>query len=124
MPLPRWFEGNHPLPATPPSGRPGPCSDPSANRDGTSPWLLDSYRSVNALAEATIGLYKTECVRLDGPFRTVDELELATLIWVDWFNTTGLHSSIGCIPPIEFELDDDRQNTSPATAELGELSLR
>ena len=81
----------------------------------------DSYD--NALAESTIGLYKTECVRLDGPFRTVDELELATLIWVDWFNTTRLHSSIGDIPPIEFELDYYRQNTSPAAAELGELSL-
>jgi putative transposase len=81
----------------------------------------DSYD--NALAESTIGLYKTECVRLDGPFRTVDELELATLIWVDWFNTTRLHSSIGDIPPIEFELDYYRQNTSPVTAELGEPSL-
>ena len=81
----------------------------------------DSYD--NALAESTIGLYKTECVCLDGPFRTVDELELATLIWVDWFNTTRLHSAIGDIPLVEFELDYYRHNTSPATAELGELSL-
>ena len=81
----------------------------------------DSYD--NAMAESTIGLYKTECVRVDGPFRTVDELELATLIWVDWFNTTRLHSSIGDVPPIEFEVNYYRQNTSPATAELGELSL-
>jgi putative transposase len=42
----------------------------------------DSYD--NALAESIIGLYKTECVRLDGPFKTVDELELATLSWVHW----------------------------------------
>lgn len=42
-----------------------------------------------------MGLYKTECVKIDGPFRTVDELELATLSWVHWFNEYRLHSSIG-----------------------------
>ena len=45
----------------------------------------DSYD--NALAESVIGLYKTECVRHDGPWRGVDDLELATLSWVHWFNT-------------------------------------
>ncbi len=40
----------------------------------------DSYD--NALAETVVGLYKTECVRIDGPFRTADELELATLSWI------------------------------------------
>jgi transposase InsO family protein len=44
----------------------------------------DSYD--NAMAESVIGLYKRECIRHDGPFRTVDELELATLSWVDWWN--------------------------------------
>ena len=44
----------------------------------------DSYD--NAMAESVIGLYKTECVHRDGPFRTVDDLELATLSWVHWFN--------------------------------------
>ena len=39
----------------------------------------DSYD--NALAESVIGLYKLECVRRDGPFRGVDDLELATLSW-------------------------------------------
>ena len=52
----------------------------------------DSYD--NAMAESVIGLYKAECVRRDGPFKTVDELELATLMWVDWFNTGRLHSSM------------------------------
>src|SRR3954470_22721594 len=52
----------------------------------------DSYD--NAMAESVIGLYKTECVRTDGPFRTVDELELATLAWVHWFNTDRLHSAL------------------------------
>ena len=61
----------------------------------------DSYD--NAMAESVIGLYKAECVRRDGPFRTVDELKLATLMWVDWFNIGRLHSSIGYVPPAEYE---------------------
>lgn len=61
----------------------------------------DSYD--NAMAESVIGLYKTECVRHDGPFRTVDDLELATLSWVHWFNTDRLHSALDYATPIEFE---------------------
>jgi putative transposase len=57
----------------------------------------------NALAESVVGLYKTECVRHDGPFRGVDDLELATADWVWWFNHCRLHGSIGHVPPIEFE---------------------
>ena len=60
----------------------------------------DSY---DALAESMIGLYKTECVNFQGPWRTVEELELATLLWVDWYNANRLHGSIGDIPPIEYE---------------------
>ena len=81
----------------------------------------DSYD--NALAESAIGLYKTECVKIDGPFRTVDELELATLSWVHWFNENRLHSSIGNLPPLEYEAAYYRQN-DPAQQPLpGELSL-
>ena len=61
----------------------------------------DSYD--NALAETTIGLYKTECVHHDGPFRTVDDLELATADWVHWFNTARLHSALNYLTPIEYE---------------------
>jgi putative transposase len=66
----------------------------------------DSYD--NAEAESLIGLYKTECVRRDGPFRTVDDLELATLSWVHWFNHNRLHGSIGYLPPTEFEAQHNR----------------
>lgn len=61
----------------------------------------DSYD--NAMAESVIGLYKTECVRHDGPFRTVDDLELATLSWVHWFNTARLHSALDYATPLEYE---------------------
>jgi putative transposase len=50
----------------------------------------DSYD--NAQAESLIGLYKLECVRRDGPWRGVDDLELATLNWIHWFNHQRLHS--------------------------------
>ncbi len=65
--------------------------------------VADSYD--NALAETTNGLYKTECVY--GPdtagWDDVDELELATLSWVHWFNEHRLHSHCGHVPPAEFE---------------------
>ena len=61
----------------------------------------DSYD--NALAEAVNGLYKSELIRSQGPWRTVDDVELATLAWVHWFNTTRLHGTLGDIPPAEFE---------------------
>ncbi len=69
----------------------------------------DSYD--NAMAESIIGLYKTECVRRDGPFRTVDDLELTTLSWVHWFNEHRLHSALGYLPPAEYEEHYYRRNT-------------
>ena len=70
----------------------------------------DSYD--NAMAESVIGLYKTECVRHDGPFRSVDDLELATLSWVHWFNTARLHSALDYATPIEHETEYYRQINS------------
>jgi transposase InsO family protein len=62
----------------------------------------------NALAESTIGLYKTEAVAAGGPFltgppRTVDDVEYATVEWVDWYNNRRLHSLLGHVPPEEYE---------------------
>ena len=61
----------------------------------------DSYD--NAAAESLIGLYKTELIRCRGPWRGLDDVELATLEYVDWFNHRRLHSAIGDIPPVEYE---------------------
>ncbi len=61
----------------------------------------DSYD--NALAETINGLYKTELVHRQGPWRSMQALELATLGWVDWFNNRRLLGPIGNIPPIEAE---------------------
>jgi putative transposase len=61
----------------------------------------DSYD--NALAETVIGLYKTEMVYPRGPWHTMEDVELATLEWVWWFNTHRLLEPIGYVPPSEFE---------------------
>ncbi|KQY76455.1 integrase [Microbacterium sp. Root1433D1] len=64
----------------------------------------DSYG--NALAETVNGYYKTELVRgpaRPGPWRTVEDLELATLGWVHWHNAERLHGYLRDVPPAEFE---------------------
>ncbi|QGU27777.1 hypothetical protein D7D94_08915 [Microbacterium oryzae] len=81
----------------------------------------DSYD--NALAESVVGLYKTECVKIDGPFRGADDLELATLSWVHWFNENRLHSSIGYLTPIEKENEYYREVNPQRQPALGELAL-
>jgi len=63
----------------------------------------DSYD--NALAETVNGLYKTELIRGPGrrPWKTVEDVELATLGWVHWYNTERLHGYLGDVPPAEYE---------------------
>jgi len=61
----------------------------------------DSYD--NAVAESTIGLFKAELIRRRGPWRGLDDVEFATLEWVDFYNHRRLHSTCGDIPPAEFE---------------------
>jgi putative transposase len=64
----------------------------------------DSYD--NALAETVNGYYKAELIRgpaRPGPWRTVDDVELATLGWVHWHNTSRLHGYLGDLPPTEYE---------------------
>ena len=59
------------------------------------------------MAKTVNGSYKTELVRgptRPGPWKTVEDLELATLGWVHWHNTRRLHGYLGDdIPPAEFE---------------------
>ena len=75
----------------------------------------DSYD--NALAETINGLYKTELVRNKGPWRGLEDLELATLEWVDWFNHQRLFHDLGRIPPAEFEANHYRQPPSDTQPE-------
>jgi putative transposase len=67
----------------------------------------------NALMESTIGLYKTEVIKPQRPWRTLSHVELATAEWVDWYNHRRLHGEIGHIPPVEYEANYYRSTTKP-----------
>lgn len=61
----------------------------------------------NALMETINGLYKAECIRTtvfhEGPYKTIADVEYATAGWVDWYNNRRLHSTLGNVPPVEYE---------------------
>ena len=61
----------------------------------------DSYD--NALAETVNGLYKAELINRQGPWRSVEQVELETAAWVHWWNTDRLHSACEDIPPADYE---------------------
>ena len=82
----------------------------------------DSYD--NALAETIIGLYKTELIRRRGPWKGIDEVEYATLEWVDWFNHRRLLEPIGHLPPAEFEATYWRKQSPDSIDRLKQPSLR
>jgi putative transposase len=82
----------------------------------------DSYD--NALAETIIGLYKTELIRRRGPWKGMDDVEYATLEWVDWFNHRRLLEPIGHVPPAEFEAAFRGEEAPSRTAGLKDPSLR
>jgi putative transposase len=82
--------------------------DPSVGSVG------DAYD--NALAETVIGLFKTELIKPRGPWRTVEQVEIATLEYVDWFNHRRLYEACGDIPPAELEAAHYRQHAALAEA--------
>ena len=84
----------------------------------------DSYD--NALAEAFNSLFKAELIRNKGPWKSIDDLEIAVAEYIDWFNHRRLHGEIGLVPPAEFENDHQQQhwhNLAPATVEASVPSL-
>jgi putative transposase len=70
----------------------------------------------NALAESVIGLFKTELIKPGGPWRTAEQVEVATLDYVDWFNHRRLYEACGDIPPAELEDAYYRHNNGLAEA--------
>ena len=68
----------------------------------------------NALAETINGLYKTELIKPRKPWRTIEEVELATAEWVDWFNHRRLYEYCGDIPPVDLEAAYYAQHRRPA----------
>jgi putative transposase len=87
--------------------------DPSVGTVG------DAYD--NALAETVIGLFKTELIKPHGPWQTVEQVEIATLEYVDWFNHRRLYEACGDVPPVELEAAHYRQQA--VLAEAGHSSL-
>jgi len=77
---------------------------------------LTIYRSINALAETIFGLFKAELIRPKGPWRNLEEVEFATLEWVDWFNHRRLLEPIGDVPPAEFEAMYYERQEAPVIA--------
>lgn len=92
-------------------GNPGPGRDCCVHRQYRR-------RYDNALAESTIGLFETEAMAKsnpfhDGPFKTIEDVEYATMEWVDWFNTSRLHSRLGYVSPDAFEATHYAQISTP-----------
>lgn len=85
-----------------------------AGIDGSVGSRGDAYD--NALAESVIGLFKTEVIRHAGPWRTLDEVEYATLDWVAWFNTQRLLEPLGYLPPAEYEAQYHQRLATPLAA--------
>jgi putative transposase len=81
----------------------------------------DSYD--NALAESIIGLFKTELIRRQGPWKGLDAVEIATLEWVDWFNNRRLLEATGHIPPAEAEANHYRTTEPSDTVQMAEPTL-
>ena len=73
------------------------------------------------MAESVIGLFKTEVIRREGPWRNVEDVEFATLNWVWWYNHHRLLGPSGHVPPVELEEQYYRSLTTPAS--LGSLNV-
>ncbi|MCF6510141.1 IS3 family transposase [Blastococcus sp. MG754426] len=81
----------------------------------------DSYD--NALAEAFNSLFKAELVRNKGPWKSIDDLEIAVAEYIDWFNHRRLHGELGLVPPAEHEDTFYRHNPAAATVAASVSSL-
>jgi putative transposase len=73
----------------------------AAGVDASVGTVADAYD--NALAESTIGLFKTELIEPRGPWRSCDQVEIATLEYIDWYNHRRPHSGAADPPPADFE---------------------
>ena len=75
----------------------------------------DSYD--NAMAEALNSLYKAELIRNRGPWVGINDVEIATAEWVDWYNERRLHGELGHVPPAEHEATYWAANRAPVLLE-------
>lgn len=71
----------------------------------------------DTLAETTIGLDKTECIRSDSPFRrgplnTLSDVEYITAFYVAWYSQPRLMHRLGRVPPAEAEAEAESEHYS------------
>lgn len=74
----------------------------------------------NAAAETVMGLFKNEAIATESPFRvgplrTLPDVEEITFAWVDWYNNDRLHSTLGNVPPEEYEQNYYARPIGPST---------
>jgi putative transposase len=83
----------------------------------------DSYD--NALAEAFNSLFKAELIRNKGPWRGIDDVEIAVAEYIDWYNHRRLHGELGHVPPVEYETSHQPATPAQQTAErVNEPSIK
>ena len=68
------------------------------------------------MAESIIGRYKTEVINKRKSWKSLEDVEMATLQWVGWYNNRRLMGPIGYIPPAEKELPHWQQHDGQANA--------
>lgn len=78
---------------------------------------------MTALAEAFNSLFKAELVRNRGPWKNIDDVEIAVAEYIDWFNYRRLHGEIGLVPPVELEEEHYRHNPVATTVAASVQSL-
>jgi transposase InsO family protein len=78
----------------------------------TLDWYLDHLGLDGDGRGVQNSLFKAELVRNKGPWRSIDDLEIAVAEYIDWFNHRRLHGEIGLVPPVEFEAQ--HHHTTPA----------
>jgi transposase InsO family protein len=104
-------------------GHGSPNLPAEADLDPSVGSVEDSYD--NALAETIIGLFKTQLIQHQGPWRHAEQLELATLRWVGWHNNARSLEPLGYVPPAEFEQEYYRRQEALATgAGVRQTNLR
>ncbi|WP_368389623.1 integrase core domain-containing protein [Micrococcus sp.] len=78
----------------------------------------------NALAEAFNSLFKAELIRNRGPFKSLEDLEVAVAGYSGWFNHRRVHGEIQLVPPVEFEDVHHHEHPVPAPAGVALMSLQ
>ena len=69
-----------------------------------------------ALDETINGLYKAEVIYKNGPWKNLEDVEMATLTWVEWFNNRRIYSVLDYVPPAEYEANFYDQTESARVA--------